>query len=102
MAPGSGILHVIQITASKGSHWNSRCASGGMIRASTNVESTMSPQKNAEVRELSTEELTSVAGGTVLAVAGAVAIGLATNAAYDWLKSPGNVKAWETTLKGIL
>jgi bacteriocin-like protein len=63
----------------------------------------MNTQKNVEVCELSTEELNSVAGGaTVLAVAGAIAVGLATNAAYDWLKSPGNVKAWESTLKGIL
>jgi hypothetical protein len=73
-----------------------------MIRATTKVESVMDTQKKVEVCELSAEELNSVAGGNVLAVAGAVAIGLATNAAYDWLKSPGNVKAWETTLKGIL
>jgi hypothetical protein len=61
----------------------------------------MKVQDTSETRELTDHELDSVAGG-ILAVAGAFALGLVTNAAYDWLKSPGDVKAWEAHLKSIL
>lgn len=62
----------------------------------------MNAQATSDVRELTADELVSVAGGAVAAVAGAIAVGIATNALYDWLKAPGNVKAWESHLKSIL
>jgi hypothetical protein len=61
----------------------------------------MKVQDTSETRELAVDELNSATGGMV-AVAAAFALGIATNAAYDWLKSPGNVKAWEAHLKSIL
>ena len=42
----------------------------------------------AEVRNLSENELDHISGA-VLQVLGGVALGLATNAIYDWLKAPG-------------
>jgi hypothetical protein len=75
----------------------------GIVRAERKDGSTeMYAQETSAVRELTTEEMDSVTGGSVLAVAGGVALGIATNALYDWLKAPGNVKAWESHLQSIL
>ncbi len=41
-----------------------------------------------EVRTLSADELDHVSGAA-LQVLGGVALGIATNALYDWLKAPG-------------
>ena len=59
----------------------------------------MNVQTNNEILELADHELDSVVGGNI---AVAVVVGLATNALYDWLKAPGDVKAWESHLKSIL
>ena len=42
----------------------------------------------AEVRTLSDDELGHVSGAA-LQILGGVALGIATNALYDWLKAPG-------------
>lgn len=62
----------------------------------------MNAYETSGVRELTAHELDSVTGGSALAVAGGIALGIATNAIYDWLKAPGNVKAWESHLRSIL
>ena len=70
-----------------------------MVRAARRETNIMNAQTNNEIRELADHELDSVAGGNI---AVAVVVGLATNALYDWLKAPGDVKAWESHLKSIL
>ena len=62
----------------------------------------MNAHETSDVRELTAYELDFVTGGNAVAVAGGIAIGIATNAIYDWLKAPGNVKAWESHLRSIL
>jgi len=58
----------------------------------------MNVQTN-DIRELTDDEVGAVTGGNVAA---AIVVGLATNALYDWLKAPGDVKAWESHLRSIL
>jgi hypothetical protein len=70
-----------------------------MVRAAHRETNIMNAQTNNEILELADHELDSVVGGNI---AVAVVVGLATNALYDWLKAPGDVKAWESHLKSIL
>jgi hypothetical protein len=46
--------------------------------------------EDAELKLLSADDLDHVSGG-LAQVLGGIAIGIATNAIYDWLKSPGTM-----------